>query len=193
MAERTKWTKDKIRDELLSVIQTLNLDRMPTRKEIISVKGDDRLTNKVSKTLGYYGWAKELNLPMKDNDTNKGKAAEKLVCDLLNSKGYSAKQMLQNYPYDLLVDNTVKIDVKFSNLYHGENGNFYAFALRKKYPTCDIYVLVANNGDERKIYIVPAFEAAQTQISIGEHTSVYDKYIDRYDIIDRLIEIKHVV
>lgn len=69
---RVKWTKDLIRSELLSVIDILNLDRMPTRKEIITVKGDDRLTNKISKTLGYYGWADELGLKMKDNDTNKG-------------------------------------------------------------------------------------------------------------------------
>lgn len=182
---KKRWTKDLIREELLAVIATLQLDRMPTRKEIISVKGDDRLTNKVSKTLGYYGWAQELGLHMKDSDTNKGKTAEHFLNHILSLKGYRVIQMPQNYPYDLLVNGVVKIDVKYSNLYCGSAGNFYAFSLRKKYPTCDIYALIADDKKSPKIYFVPAPEANQTQISIGEKNSIYSKWFERYDLIDK--------
>lgn len=186
---RVKWTKDLIRSELLSVIDILNLDRMPTRKEIITVKGDDRLTNKISKTLGYYGWADELGLKMKDNDTNKGKQAEFLAKTMLENLNFNVTKMSQNFAYDLLVESVCKIDVKFSNLYKGENGNFYSFALRKKYPTCDFYLLIAKNDELQTLcYIIPSHFCNQTQISIGEKSSQYNKYLNRFDLINDFIE-----
>lgn len=167
---------------------------MPTRAEIRNFIGDDRLTNKISKTLGYYGWAAKLNLKVQENDTRKGKMGEEFAAALLEARGYSVLQMPQNYPYDLLVNDFVKIDVKFSNLYHGIAGNFYSFALRKKYPTCDIYLLIANGDEQQKsIYILPSKNAIQTQISIGERTSIYDKYCNRYETIDQFLKIQEAI
>lgn len=158
---------------------------MPTRNQIRSYFGDDRLSNKVSKTLGYYGWADRFGLKVASNDTNTGKNGERIAKEFLEQNGFSVKQMLQNYPYDLLINDVVKADVKYSNLYKNKDGFcFYSFALRKPYPTCDLYILVANNqDDEQRFYIVPSREAVQKQISIGEHHSIYDKYLQRFDII----------
>lgn len=182
----TVWTKELIAQKIIEAVKGLNLGEMPTRKQFIKYFGDDKLTNKISKTLGYYGWAEELNLPIQSNDTSKAKLSEKHAIELLNQRGYTALQMSQNYPFDILVNENVRIDVKFSNLYHGPAGNFYSFALRKKYPTCDIYMLIANSTPE-KIYIVPALNCKQTQIAVGEFSSAQDKYLNRYDIIDQFL------
>jgi len=163
---------------------------MPTRTEIKNFYGNDALTNKITKTYGYYGWAKKLHLPIKQNDTLTGKIAERKASTILNKHGYETLQMPQNHPFDLLINNYVKIDVKVSNLYHGEHGNFYSFALRKKYPSCDIYFLIAQKAEaDSKIYILPSKNAIQLQISIGEHKSIYDKYLNRYDIIDQYLKL----
>ncbi len=183
----TRWTHELIAQKILEAVDALGLKVMPTRKQLVQYYGDDRLTNKVNKTLGYYGWAKELNLPIQVNDTSKAKLSERHAAGLLRAHGYTADQMLQNYPFDILVNSKVRIDVKFANLYHGPAGNFYSFALRKKYPTCDIYMLIASSCPER-IYIVPACRCMQTQIGIGENTSIYEKYHDRYDIIDQYLK-----
>lgn len=184
----TIWTRELIARKILETVTALNLESMPTRKQFIRYFGNDKLTAKISKTLGYYGWAKVLNLPIQSNDTRKAKLSEKHAAELLRAHGYSAVQMLQNYPFDIMVNEKVRIDVKFSNLYRGPRGSFYSFALRKKYPTCDIYMLIAN-ADSEKVYIVPACKCNQTQIGIGEHTSIYDKYLDRYDIIDQYLKL----
>jgi len=173
------------------MINDLNLEYFPTRKEIATYYGDERLTNKVCKTLGYYGWAKELGMPVKDNDTKTGKLAEKYVAKLLESKGYKAEQMLQNYPYDLLVNDMIKVDVKFSHIYrHPQGFGFYSFKLGKEYPACDFYMLIAQDDKgKRTVYVVPAMFAPKTQISIGEYTSEYFRYIDRFDYFDKYCEI----
>lgn len=129
------WTNELITESIMGVVNTLQINHMPTRVEIREFYGNDALTNRISKTFGYYGWAKRLGLQIKSNDTLKGKISERLAADILRDHGYEVLQMSQNYPYDLLIDKVVKADVKYSNLYHGLSGNFYSFALRKKYPT----------------------------------------------------------
>ena len=129
------WTNELIKESIMDVVNTLQINHMPTRTEIRDFYGNDALTNRISKTFGYYGWAKRIGMPVKINDTLTGKISEKLAADILTQHGYEPMQMAQNYAYDLLVNCAVKIDVKYSNLYHGEQGNFYSFALRKKYPT----------------------------------------------------------
>lgn len=188
MEKKTVWTKDLIAEKILEVVRGLDLTCMPTRNQINQYFGDDRLTNKVSKTLGYYGWAKELGLPVQENDTRKGKLAEIEVANWLRDLGYEVKQMLQNYPFDLLINNTVKVDVKFSNL--GQDGNgyhYYSYAIRKPYPTCDLYILVAHREGEDRYFIVPSKEVMQQQITIGEHQSIYNQYLFRLDILDQYI------
>lgn len=179
-----------ISERILEVVSALGISHMPTRSQIRTYFGNDQLTNKVGKTLGYYGWAEKLNLPIQSNETTTGKCGEAYVCAVLESKGYTVEQMKQNYPYDLFVNKCLKVDVKYSNLYHGKSGNFYSYRLAKKYPTCDFYILVANDDiNSKKIYVLPSKDAMQLQISIGEHCSIYEKYVDRYDLIDNYLSL----
>lgn len=66
----------------------LNLNRMPSRNEMRSFYGDEALTNKVSKTLGYYGWAEKLGMGMKNSDTNIGKIGEKKMRRFFRGKWF---------------------------------------------------------------------------------------------------------
>ena len=68
-----KWTDEKIKEEIIKVKESLCLERMPTRSEIELVMGNSALTDKISKTKGYYGWAEELNLTIKESETTFGK------------------------------------------------------------------------------------------------------------------------
>ena len=65
---------------------------------------------------------------------------------------------------------------------------FYSFALRKKKPTCDIYILVARDGGNAdKFYVIPSFKVQQLQISIGKHQSKYDIYLNKFSILDEYL------
>lgn len=187
-----RWTDDDVKREIKNVMECLCINRMPSRRECESVCGNTALTNKISKRPGgWYGLAHELGLQVKSSDTQTGKTNESVVEKLLIEKGFSVTKMSQNFPYDLLVDECVKIDVKSSKLYRGTQGNFYSFNLEKRYATCDVYVLLTldDDGFANKFYIVPSvFVISNTQISIGEISSKYNKYIDRWDYITNLSE-----
>lgn len=183
-----KWTAEMIGEKIMEAKNALGIEYMPTRKQLIQYYGDDCLTNKVSKTLGYYGWAERLGLRVQNNDTRKGKLGEEWAAEYLRGRGFEVQQMLQNYPFDLLVNGCVKVDVKFSNLYRNESGfAFYSFAIRKRIPTSDAYFLIAQDGaGDRKVYILPSAAAKQTQISIGETHSIYDKYLWDTECLKRI-------
>ena len=182
------WTKEKIREAILHMVEETGTTHMPTRSEIRNFYGDERLTNKICKTLGYYGWANELGLQIPNNDTRKGKIGEEYATMLLTEKGYSVERMPQNHPYDLLIADSAKVDVKYSALYRGEHGNFYSFRIQKRNPTCDAYMLLAKKDHSYRVFIVPSMCVSVTQISIGEHRSMYDKYENAFGVIDCITE-----
>lgn len=142
-AHGIQWTDEKIKQGIREVIAAYKLDRMPSRGECEQHFGNSCLASVISRRKGgWYALAKEMGLPIKKSETYLGKQQERIVCEVLTAKGFDVDKMPQNFPYDILVDNAVKIDVKASHLYKSKQGNFYAFNLEKKYATCDVYILL---------------------------------------------------
>lgn len=181
-----EWSDDLVKIEILKVMRALNINRMPTRKEIELVTQNSSLTNRISRTKGYYGWAEELGLSLKPSETNFGKEHEYLVKELLEHKGYQVIKMAQNYPFDLLVNNNIKVDVKTSRLYKGTKGEFYTFNLEKKYASCDIYIAICINDENKieKLLIIPSSKLKISQLSIGKN-SIYDIYKDAFEWLEK--------
>ncbi len=183
----TRWSDELIQDRILEVVNALKLDRMPSRSEVIKYYRSSGLAGKISKEPGgWYKWAERLNLPIKNSETGLAKQYEAVAADKLMSLGHEVERMPQNFPYDLLVDGAVKIDVKVSNLFRGKAGNFYTYNLEKKYCTCDIYILykILPDSEDTEALIVPSvFVAKNTQISVGEKNSIYDPYSEKWDYV----------
>ena len=181
------WSYELVKQKVFEVVDALCLDRMPSRSECDGYFHDSRLSNVITKKYGWYTLASELGLNIKDSETKFGKDYEALAAEMLKSMGFEVRRMSQNFPYDLLVDDCVKIDVKASRLYRGKTGNFYSFNLDKPFATCDFFCLITVSDDgniERKM-IVPSSEViANNQISVGEHNSKYHKFTDRFDLIE---------
>lgn len=173
-----RWSHELIKEETLKVIHELGLDRMPTQKEIRNYTGNYGLSCAISKRNGgFYTLAKELNMNMKKSDTQTGKNCEALAMKIIESYGFSVKRMTTKHPFDLLVNDKVRIDVKASHLYRGPNGNFYTFSTNKKYATCDVYFLMTLGEEDevKNFYVVPSAKIfGNNQISIGEFTSKYE-------------------
>ena len=184
----TRWTDELIKEKILEAKEALSLDRMPSRKECVQYFHNESLVNAISRRKKWYQLADELGLRVKESETYFGKSQETNAAEMLISRGFSVRKMPQNFPYDLLVDDCVKVDVKASHLYHGSNGDFYTFNLEKSYATCDIYILfsLSDNG-ENSVFVVPSkLVIAQNQISMGVSKSKYHKFKDRWDYISAL-------
>jgi hypothetical protein len=184
----TQWTDDKIKGCVLEVVNALKLDRMPSRRECEEYYQNTRLGNAVTRRCGgWYALAKELGLEMKKSETDFGKMYEELASDELRAMGFEVRRMTQNFPYDLLVDDCVKIDVKASCLYKGKQGSFYSYNLEKPFAVCDFFLLFAidDNGKIARRMVVPSTAVvSNTQISVGEINSKYHCYTERFDLIE---------
>lgn len=186
----TRWTDALIKEKVLEVKNALSLDRMPSRSECESYFHNTRLACAISKRPGgWRGLSLEMGLPMKDSETYFGKKQEAIAEELLISEGFSVRRMSQNFPYDLLVNDCVKVDVKASHLYRGPQGDFYTFNLEKPFATCDVYLLFTLEDDNstRSVFVVPSkFVIAHTQISMGVFKSKYHRFEHRFDYIESL-------
>lgn len=183
-----KWTEQLIEDKIRESMSILDISRMPTRQEIIDTVGNP-VACKITKTHGYYGWAEKLGIPVKDSDSTTGRAGEFIAKSKLEELGFTVEKMSTKYPFDLLVDDIAKVDVKYSRLYTNNKWNFYSFHLEKRYPTCDFYILVAECPDgSLRYFVVPAVAAHITQISIGEFSGGWYRYENRYDLLSRYID-----
>ena len=119
------------------------------------------------------------------------KYEEMFVDDVLKFCGLSSELCDVRYPYDVLVDEGVKVDVKASRKYNAGTWSMYTFNLEKGLQTCDVFVFYCINDEKvEKVYIVPSsILSGKTQFSIGILRSKYDQYLDRWDIISKYAEL----
>lgn len=185
----TKWTDDLVIDKINEVVDFLKLDRMPSRSEIEQYYGNHALINKISKTGGFYKYAKLLGLEIKNSESKLGIEYELKIISILQSMGFSAEHTSVKHPYDILVNGRVKIDVKVANISIVRGSKMYSFHLDKSMHSCDLYVAVALNDNKSisKIYIIPASVLnGKKQLAIGFEKSKYDQYLLRWDFVEKI-------
>ncbi|ALS22192.1 hypothetical protein [Paenibacillus naphthalenovorans] len=182
---KKKWNDQMVEEEIFNVMKALQIDRMPSRSEIKSVKQDGALHNKICKTLGYRGWAEKLGLEIKDSETKLGQDAEEIAIDLLQSKGFSVERMTAKHPFDLLVNDNVRVDVKSGRAYDLRGSRCHTFGISKKHASCDIYLIFAlsEEGELERTFVIPSHKLKVVTLSIGAN-SMYDIYKDRWDYIN---------
>jgi len=179
-----------IRKDILYVMKELNLGRMPSRKEIVSIKHNSILANSIAKSGGYKHWADKLLLDLKDSETKTGWDAEEIAkVSMETSLGYKVEKMSTKHPYDLLVNNFIKVDVKCSKPFKHEGKRAHAFWINKTHSTCDIYLIYAldEEGKIERTFIIPGYELRVKTLFIGRKTK-YDKFLERWDYFEKYNE-----
>lgn len=182
------WNDELIKKGILEVVKYIGENRMPTACEIRDYHKNCKLVGAISNRGGFMVWADKLNLPMKDGDVMLGLKYEIYTKDLLEKKGFECVHTGTKFPYDLLVNDKVKVDVKVSHLVSAGEGYSYTFKIAKNIPKCDMYIAHCLDKDESvaKTYIIPAHRLRnQGQLSIGKDNSIYDIYLNRWELIER--------
>lgn len=192
VTKRIHWDDDLIELKLIEVVNNNKLNHFPTHSEMISYFGNKALAIKISKHGGTVYWAEKLGLPLKSSETTFGDKYESIaVSDIYAHTGLVSILMSERYPYDLLVDNSVKVDVKAAFAFTNNcNSRAHSFNLEKREPTCDIYVLYCLTDEETydKVLIIPSCRVVgQTQIGVGKN-SKWDAYINQWEYIKEYSE-----
>lgn len=183
-----KWTNKRISEELKNIVEQQKLKEMPSKGDLRELGRSD-LANALTKKHTMKYWADKLGLKLKDSETTKGNQYEEKVKEIIESMELEVLNMSTKHPYDLLVNNCVKIDVKVGVAHHHFNGyRAHTFALHKKYASCDIYVCVALNEQEEveSHFIIPARDVQIVTLNIGTN-SKYNKYKDGWNLIPTLV------
>lgn len=182
-----KWTEEEIIIKIKEMVENLGMDTMPTHSELNNYFGSSSLSGAISKRGGSARFAKILGLEIKNCETKFGEKLEdycvlqiqeklKLQCEKTNSR----------FPYDILVNRAVKVDVKASRLFENYGkSKYYTFNLEKKEQTCDVFVFYCINekNEIEKTLIIPAYIlSGKKQFSLG-FKSMYDKYENKWEYI----------
>ena len=182
-----KWDDEKIVEALRFMIDSCNMDTMPTHSEIRNFFGSDALNCAMSKRKGTKYYASVIGIKTKECESKFGDQLEDFcVLQIQEKLGLDGEKTKPRYPYDILVNRSVKVDVKASRLFNNYGATkYYSFNLEKKDQTCDVFVFYCiNENDEiEKTFIIPSnFISGKTQLAVGR-TSIYDKYIDQWHFI----------
>ena len=187
-AHGKKWTEEIIISEISNIIKKFNMDTFPTHKEIKDYMGNSKLTCAISKHGGTNYFAEKMGINTKDCESKFGEKYELLTIEKISELGFVCKKTNPRFPYDILVENNIKIDVKVSKqILTNCNTWQNSFNLEKKEPTCDIFIMYCLDKDENyiKTVVIPScILSGQTQVGIG-NISKYNKYIDKWDIINK--------
>jgi hypothetical protein len=183
---RTEILSDSdIEKRIVEIMDELKLDRMPSSSEINSFSDGGKLHNSITRSYGYREWAYKLNLSLKDSETQLGNDYEAITCSLLREKGYQVEKMSTNHPFDVLINNSVKVDVKTARPSILRGSRVHAFGITKKHGSCDLYITVALNEEDEieKFLIIPSHRLQVVTLCIGQK-SKYDVYNQRFDLLD---------
>ena len=187
--QKKKQYYPNIEKDLKAYIETFGCTYMPTCKEM-NDNGYAGLRSRVSENGGIYYWARRFKLPLKESNATFGMNNEYRAKWMLEGMGYTVKKMPTGHPFDLLVDDCLRVDVKTANATFSKGVRKHDFRLKKE-KECDFYICLVldENGEIEKFLVLPVGAAKEEQVKIRMgKSSIYDKYIDRFDLLDKFLE-----
>jgi hypothetical protein len=177
---RRRWDDESIAAALRPLIQ--KYQRMPSAAEM-RVAGKNALACAITRRGGFEKWRRYMRASIKPSETTTGLRIQRVAARLLRAQGFRIDEQTTKAPFDLLVDGRVRVDVKSGSQYQNIG---YIFALNKRTPTCDVYMLATLNSKQRPLtwYFVPSDKAKIVTLTITPNGK-YAAYRGQIDLLRR--------
>lgn len=188
-----KWKEREVEEEIKKVIDELGLKRFPTKREIEEFYGNKELSNKIVRGGGSRYYASLFGLELVHTESEFGNFYEEYaIDDIFKNTGFLSSHMKPRYPYDLLTNGNIKVDVKTSRKLENKNPAFpyYSFNLEKREPTCDLFIFYCLDKEcniDRTIIIPSCIISGKTQIGMGGLTK-WEVYEGKWDYFEKYNE-----
>lgn len=173
-----KWTDKRFAEELKLVSD--GLGRMPTNSELKKLGRGD-LSNQIVKRGGFKPIADRFGLRQSDSDSLFGWEGEKMAQEVLEEKGFQVERSGEvRWPFDLLVDGLVRVDVKSARFaqYGPCSGWFYRIGKR---PQADVIMLV--QVDTKEAYYLHWLDCPSSNITISRDGGKYRNFKGAHHLI----------
>ncbi len=185
------WTDEKVHQELLSICGGTGV--FPSNTDLVKLGRND-LSNQIARRGGFIHWSKRLGFERVSSDSDTGWHGEDECLKILSDFGFTAEKTGRlRAPYDILVNESVRIDVKTAKFaeYGPCRGWFYRIG---KDTSADILMLY--QMDAKDSYIIPWSICPSTNITISKSGGKYAKFKNAFDILREMTlarsqEIKH--
>lgn len=172
-----KWDNHKIKEGILDVMYALGLTTMPTANEIILVMGNEKLSSAIKTRGGYTYWAKKLSLKKNGSTSHTAEATEHEIAKILSKKNDIVEMTSYKCPYDLLINERIKVEVKFAR----EHDGYYRYLLHKPHQS-DFTILMLDN---KKTLVIPSHKLNVSSLKI-KFDNVYDHLENKFELINTL-------
>jgi len=179
---RTQWTEAMIADRIMENYR--NTGMFPT-VSYLKRTGQNDLSCKIVKTGGYEKWAARLGLQREHSDSDTGWAGEIEVMELLQKHwGNVKRSSAVKAPFDLLINDVVRVDVKSARFakYGPCSGWFYRLG---KVPTSDVIALY--QLDTKEVYWIPWNRVPTSNITITKTGGIYAMFRNNIDIVRKML------
>mgnify|MGYP003306895399 CR=1 FL=1 len=155
----TSWTEKRVEEEIQKFINGVGEGSFPTHKSLKEYGRYD-LSNAITRSGGFIYWKNKMGYTTEPFESQIGWQGEKIAENLLLSLEYNLRKEPTNCIYDYTVNDCVRIDCKFSHIYHGKQGNFFSCNLESPYKDCDIFIVICSDG----VYDVINYDIIMLQV-----------------------------
>lgn len=178
------WTDEKIEADLRAIAD--GIGSFPTNSELLNLGRGD-LSNAINKSGGLIAWAIRLGMQRKWSDSDFGWEGEGAVTDMFIVNGHRATRTTVKAPFDILVDDVLRVDVKTAKLatYGKSSGWYYRLG---KIPQADLVLLY--QADTGEFYGLPWHVCPTGNVTINNGASKYAAYKNNWPLIRSMIGIR---
>lgn len=175
--KRKRWSEEDIAVALVEI--HARIGRMPSHTYLKEVGRGD-LSNQICKRGGFLAWADRLGFKREHSDSDTGWDGEKAVENWLRKHFKVERQGPVKWPFDLLVDGVLRIDVKAARFatYGHCSGWFYRIG---KAPQADLLAL--HQLDEGSTFFIPWTIAPHTNITISRGGGRWARFENNIEIV----------
>lgn len=183
----TSWDNNSIEKAIKQFIDTeVEANNDFPSSELLRKKHRTDLSNAITRSGGFIYWRNKMGYKLKECKSEIGWHGEKIIEEILINKGYKVHKESTMCIYDYTVNDCVRVDCKYSRVYHGKQGDFFSCKL-KNAKDCDIFIVLCEYDNHTyKILVIPHMAVFnQSQISIGLENSKWDCYRNKFHYIDK--------
>jgi len=174
---RKTWTDESVASALTEIHAKIGM--MPTNTYLQQIGRGD-LSNQVCRRGGFLAWAERLGFKRAHSDSDTGWDGEKAVERQLQPHFKVERQGPVKWPFDLLVDGALRVDVKAARFatYGACSGWFYRIG---KAPQADLIAL--HQLDTGSTHFIPWTIVPRTNITISRTGGIWARFENNLEIV----------
>lgn len=179
----TSWTDELIAADLRQAAQMIG--SFPSASELRRLGRND-LCCAIVRCGGFASWASRIGMERKGSDSDTGWEGERVMRDIFTAMGYRCeKATAVKSPFDLLVDDVLRVDVKSARFkeYGPSKGWFFRIG---KIPQADLVVLL--KLDTQAFYAVPWWDCPTSNITITPTGDRYTQYLNGWHVVKDMVQ-----